>query len=117
MNSLCWPLYRKYEDHKKEREHEREQYRREQRRRGRRDRFVFPRELQPVPMFSEWVQEEVRHDQQEGIVVDHMVVDTSTGPLRVISAQSHHPCVCPSPDGSFSTNTCLMPPNSPLTLL
>ena len=39
-----------------------------------------------VPVFSEWVQEEVRHDQQEGIEVDQMVVDTATGPLRVAAA-------------------------------
>lgn len=86
MRSLCWQPYKKYENHAKEREHERKQYRREQRRRGRSHRFVFPRELQRVRVFTEWVSEEVRHDQHKGVVINQMVVDTSIGPLRIAAA-------------------------------
>jgi hypothetical protein len=50
---------------------------------------VFPRELRPLPVFSEWIQEKVRHEQQAVVVVDQMVVDTALGglgPLRVAIA-------------------------------
>ena len=79
-------LFSKYEEDVQERDQQREQYRREQRRRGRRTRFAFPRELQPLPPIAEWVQEEVRREQQEGILVDAMVVDTARGPLPIAAA-------------------------------
>ena len=48
--------------------------------------FAFPRELQPLPPIAEWVQDEVRREQQEGILVDSMVVDTARGPLPIDDA-------------------------------
>lgn len=81
---ILW--YRKYEEDIRSREQERERYRREQRRGGRRTRFAFPRQLQPLPPLAEWVEEEVRREQQEGIAVDSMVVDTARGPLNVAAA-------------------------------
>jgi len=68
------------------REQERERYRRQQRRGGRRTRFAFPRELQKLPDFAQWVLEEVRREQQVGDVVNPRVLDTARGPLNVASA-------------------------------
>ena len=79
-------MYRKYEEVVTERDHERELYRRGQRRGRRRTRFVFPRELRPVPGFADWVQEEVRREQQSGVAVNPNVLDTSRGPLHVAAA-------------------------------
>lgn len=84
--NLLIGFLRKYEEDVRVREQQRDQYRREQRRRGRRIRFTFPRELQSLPPVSEWVQEEVQRQQQEGIAVDAMVVDTSRGPLLIAAA-------------------------------
>ena len=83
---MVFDLFSKYEEDVQERNQQREQYRREQRRRGRRTRFAFPGELQPLPPLAEWVQEEVRRNQQEGILVDAMVVDTARGPLPIAAA-------------------------------
>lgn len=79
-------MYRKYEEVVTERDHERELYRRGQRRGRRRTRFVFPRELRPVPGFADWVQEEVRREQQSGVAVNPSVLDTTRGPLHVAAA-------------------------------
>lgn len=47
---------------------------------------MFPRELQGLPGFAEWVQEEVRLEQQSGVRVNPMVVDTARGPLNTAAA-------------------------------
>lgn len=77
---------RSYEQALTERNIERETYRRQQRRGGRRTRFAYPRELQSLPEFSVWVLEEVRRQQQAGVVVDKDVVDTARGPLEVAAS-------------------------------
>lgn len=47
---------------------------------------MFPPELKLVPMFADWIQEEVRREQQAGVAVDPQVVDTARGPLPVAAA-------------------------------
>lgn len=79
-------LDRTYEEAVRDREQGREQYRRAQRRGGRRTRFVFPIELQQLPCFADWVEEEVRRQQQSGEIVNSNILDTSRGPLPVAAA-------------------------------
>jgi hypothetical protein len=79
-------FYRKYEEAVTERDHDRDEYRRQQRRGGRRTRFSYPRELQKLPNFAQWILEEVRREQQLGHVVDPRVIDTARGPLAVAAA-------------------------------
>ena len=71
---------------KSERDRDRELYRRAQRRGGRRSRFAFPANLQPLPEFALWIQEEVRGEQQRGLTVSPMVVDTARGPLQMAAS-------------------------------
>lgn len=68
------------------REAERNEYRHAQRRGGRRNRFAYPRELQQLPPFAQWVFEEVRREEQGGVIVPKDVVDTARGPLPTASA-------------------------------
>jgi hypothetical protein len=63
-------LYMVYEEAITKRKHERELYRRGQHRGRRKIRFVYPRELRPVPRFADWIQEEVRREQQASVAVD-----------------------------------------------
>lgn len=68
-------MYRRYEEAMAERNLERDIYRREQRRGGKRSRFAYPLQLQSLPDFSVWVLEEVRWEQQSGVIVDAEVLD------------------------------------------
>lgn len=77
---------RAYEAAVTERENERERYRRAQRRGGRRTRFVFPANLRPLPVFADWVQEEVSCEQQADVAVSPRVVDTARGSLHIAAA-------------------------------
>jgi len=76
-------MYRRYEEAVMERHTERERFRHQQRRGRRRHRFSYPLQLQTLPDFSEWISEEVRREQQSGVAVSPMVVDSSRGPLEV----------------------------------
>jgi len=48
--------------------------------------FAFPKELQKLPDFCEWLLQEVRREQQCGETVSPMVVDTARGPLTCATA-------------------------------
>lgn len=80
------PYQRKYEEAVRERDVQRNLFRRQQRQGGRRVRFAYPRDLSLLPEFSSWVLEEVRREQQAGLVVDAQVLDTVRGPLEVATA-------------------------------
>lgn len=80
------PYQRKYEEAVRERDVQRNLFRRQQRQGGRRVRFAYPRDLSLLPEFSSWVLEEVRREQQAGLVVDAQVLDTARGPLEVATA-------------------------------
>lgn len=80
------PYRRRYGDCVIQREQERQDYRREHQRGGRGHRFVYPVELRQLPEFAVWFLEEVRREQQAGLFVENMVLDTARGPLPVACA-------------------------------
>lgn len=77
---------RRYEYGVIKREREREAYRRAHRRCGRRDRFPFSIELQKIPSFGEWVEDEVRRQQQSGAAMNANIIDRAQGPLPIATA-------------------------------
>ena len=65
---------------------ERDDYRRDRRGRGRRSVFSYPAHLQVLLEFSEWLLEEVRREEQSGLVLEPQVLDTVRGPLEIATA-------------------------------
>ena len=71
---------------------ERNDYHRLQRRGGRRTRFPYPRELHQLPPFADWVLDEVRREEQRGVTVPALVLDTVRGPLPTVAAYKSNVC-------------------------